>query len=350
MLKITAKALLTIFTLFVTAYAHANTAAFAAPPEAGQYWNPQEPGNGYGIDIDSNGSVFVQWFTYRNDGVPVWYTMSGTIERAGPQTIASLGTFNGVIPSCIGVPFSDRCLGDKIRFIKTGVLARVTSPVYAVVNGACPTCPPRFPDVSQSPLGPATIEWVGNRAAVLTFQGRSVSIQRQDIATPPSTLVANINFKGVRAARTLVGINFVDYFVPFTARFSKATLITSFSSTVVNGKPAFDLSSLNLNAPTTQLFLGNIVYPTITIVGDTDKVIAVDEKNNRAYLLMGGTQLGSFNFQVSSYGELFIYGDRLISWPREAFDQQSQALGVPYAVYDWKFERTPPNVIDTITF
>ena len=74
MSKINAKFLLVIFTLFVTASAHAAVflnATFAAPPEAGQYWNPQEPGNGYGIDIDSNGSVFVQWFTYRTDGVPV---------------------------------------------------------------------------------------------------------------------------------------------------------------------------------------------------------------------------------------------------------------------------------------
>ena len=90
MLKTNYKFLLAIFALFLTASAHA--AVFAAPPEAGQYWNPQEPGNGYGIDIDSNGSVFVQWFTYRTDGVPVWYALSGNIERAGLQTVGRLKT------------------------------------------------------------------------------------------------------------------------------------------------------------------------------------------------------------------------------------------------------------------
>lgn len=348
MSKIKSRFLLAIFTLFSAASAHAAltfSAAFAAPPDAGQYWNPQEPGNGYGIDIDSTGAVFVQWFTYRVDGVPVWYTMSANIERAGPQTIGFTQ-----VPACTTVPFSERCLGDKIRFLKTGVLARVTSPVYAVVNGACPTCPPRFPDVSQSPLGPATIEWFSSRAAVLTFQGRSVSIQRQDIATPPSSLVSNINFKGILARRVRTGITLADNFLSFTARFSRATLITSVSSSTVNGKPAFDLSALNLNASTTQLFLGNIVYPAgITIINDTDKVIAVDEKNNRAYLLLGKTQLGTFDFQVMSYGELFIYGDRLISWPREPFNQESQALGIPVASSEWKFERTL-SALDTLIF
>ena len=335
MSKIKFKFLLAILTLFVTASAHATSVAFAVPPDPGQYWNPQEPGNGYGIDIDSNGAVFVQWFTYRADGVPVWYTMSGNIERAGPQTFGFIQ-----VPACTTVPFSERCLGDKIRFLNTGVLARVTSPVYAVVNGACPTCPPRFPDVSQSPLGPATIEWFGSRAAVLTFQGRAVSIQRQDIATPPSSLVANINFKGVVAERVQTGITVADRFLPFTARFSRATLITSVISSTINGMPAFDLSALNLNSATTQRFIGNIVYGGgITIVNDTDKVIAVDEKNNRAYYLLGKTRLGSFEFEVSSYGELFIYGDRLIAWPRFPSNQQSQALGIPPAISDWKFER-----------
>ena len=72
MSKINVKLLLAIFILFVAASAHAAVslnATFAAPPDAGQYWNPQEPGNGYGIDIDSNGNVFVQWFTYRNAGL-----------------------------------------------------------------------------------------------------------------------------------------------------------------------------------------------------------------------------------------------------------------------------------------
>ena len=348
MLKISQKFLLVILALFITASAHAAvfvSATFAAPPDSGQYWNPQEPGNGYGIDIDSNGSVFVQWFTYRGDGVPVWYTMSGKIERAAAQTIRFTQ-----VPACTNVRFGENCLGDKIRFLKTGVLARVTSPVYAVVNGACPTCPPRFPDVSQSPLGPATIEWVGSRAAVLTFQGRSVSIQRQDIATPISTLVANINFKGVLAARITIGANLADQFWPFTARFSKATLITSVTSSTVNGKPAFDLSSLNLNLATTQLFLGNIVHNAGVIFNDTDKVIAVDEKNNRAYLLLGRTRPASFEFEVSSYGELFIYGDRLISWPRDPFTQESQALGFPSANFDWKFERTTSSTIDWLSF
>ncbi len=337
------KAVIAFFALFASAHAEeiSYITHFAAPPDAGQYWNPQEPGNGYGIDIDSKGNVFVQWFTYRADGVPVWYTMSGKIERAPEQMLVF-----AKVPACTNVPFLERCLGDKVRFFKTGVLARVTSPVYAVANGACPTCPPRFPDVSQSALGPATIEWVGNRAAVLTFQGRSVAIQRQDIATPMRDLVANKNFTG-SSSRSIFQFGAPPAQISsLTARFVPATLITGVSSVAVNGVPTLNLSALNLNAPTTRLYAGTITYDIpVSVVGsdpEAEKVIVIDEKNNRAYLLFGTTPLGGFEFKVSSYGELFIYGDRMICWQRSA--NTNPALGISYGSNEWIFKPVLPGI------
>ena len=331
--------------LFVTSFAHAGLAynsVYAAPPDAGQYWNPQEPGNGYGIDIDSKGNVFVQWFTYRADGVPVWYTMSGTIERAPAQT---LGRF-GQVPACTTVPFLERCLGDKIRFFKTGVLARVTSPVYAVVNGACPTCPPRFPDVSQSALGPATIEWVGNRAAVLTFQGRSISIQRQDIATPMRELIANKSFTGfINSVGTAAGSSqILNYSYPVTARFFASTGITGISSVSVKGVPTLNLSSLNIQAPTSFIYASSFVNNGILeLPAETDRLVVVDEKNNRAYILNGTIYFGSFEFKVNSYCELFIYDDRMVCWKRSPFtNSEVQETGIPLASFEMILEPVTP--------
>lgn len=139
-------------------------------------------------------------------------------------------------------------------------------------------------------------------------------------------------------------------FVPFTARFSRDTRITNVSSDNFNGKPLFDLSALNLNVATTPLFLGNVVFgPPNTILNSTTKVIAIDEKNNKAYLLKGRMQpsadfIGT-DFKVSEYGELFIYGDRLISWQQRR--QFFPELGIPQSSEEWKFER-PLRASDSI--
>ncbi len=330
----------------VSAYAQFSSgylaiSAFAAPPDPGMYYNPEEPGNGYGIDIDSNGSVFVAWYTYRADGVPVWYTMSGNLERAPAQTLKNLQ--NTRIAACTNVPLYDQCLGDKVRFFNTGVLSRVTSPVYAVVNGACPTCPPRFPAVSESALGPATIVWVGNRSAVLTFQGRSVAIQRQDIATPVTRLIENVNLTGVMIIASSTppqqGVS-----ISFTARFTATTIISAVTAVEQYGVSAPDLSALNLTAPTTRLYLGAVVYgPGGANFNNTDTlVIAIDTKNNRAYLLKGlkppgGIPTGgaSFELKVNEYGELFVYGDRMISWIR--IDGAKPTFGLAAGIIEYKF-------------
>lgn len=306
--------------------------AFAAPPDAGQYWNPNEPGNGYSVDIDPNGNVFVQWFTYRADGVPVWYTMIGKIERAPAQTFAGV-----TVPACTNVPMYDRCLGDKLRFLTTGVLARVTSPVYAVVNGACPTCPPRFPDVSESPLGPATVEWFGNRSAVLTFQGKSVAIQRQDIATPVSLLVDGVKFDAVSVNPSTLSFPPQPFTNKYTAQFVAAPQIKS-----VTTSSGYDLSGLNLTASTTKFYLGQFVANDGGVVPGPAQLIVLDTAKNRAYLLLGSTIFGT-EFSVTSYGELFIYADYMVSWTRQTITD----LGVPRATLEWKFNRVgrPPVVV-----
>jgi hypothetical protein len=56
-------------------------AAFAfLAPEDGWWWNPAQPGFGYNIETQ-NGTVFVALFIYDDNGGPVWYSGSSTINQ-----------------------------------------------------------------------------------------------------------------------------------------------------------------------------------------------------------------------------------------------------------------------------
>lgn len=63
-------------------------ACFAASTRAQNYsdiwWNPQE--SGWGITIaDHESQLFVVWYTYRQDGRPVWYTVPGGTFSSGKR-------------------------------------------------------------------------------------------------------------------------------------------------------------------------------------------------------------------------------------------------------------------------
>lgn len=55
----------------------------AGTPETGWWWNPNEPGRGFGIEIQG-GSMFVGGFLYDDAGNPVWY-----VSGAAPMTSAT---------------------------------------------------------------------------------------------------------------------------------------------------------------------------------------------------------------------------------------------------------------------
>lgn len=50
-----------------------------APPLSGWYWNPNEPGRGWNIEIRGS-TLFMAGFLYGDDGEPVWYTASGELD------------------------------------------------------------------------------------------------------------------------------------------------------------------------------------------------------------------------------------------------------------------------------
>jgi len=51
-------------------------------PETGWYWNPNEAGRGYFIEVQRD-QTFIGTFMYRNDGAPIWYYFSTNVVRTG---------------------------------------------------------------------------------------------------------------------------------------------------------------------------------------------------------------------------------------------------------------------------
>lgn len=51
----------------------------AFTPESGWWWNPDEPGTGYAIEIQDN-MLFAAFYVYDEDGNPLWYTAQKKLE------------------------------------------------------------------------------------------------------------------------------------------------------------------------------------------------------------------------------------------------------------------------------
>ncbi len=122
------RGLLTIFCLSVSS-------AYAIFPDSGWYWNPNQSGRGFNIEIQNN-VLFLSAFTYAN-GQPIWYVSSGTMS-------------------------SDRNF--------TGRLLQTT-------GGQCFGCAYSAPSVSD--VGAISIAFSNETHAVLTLPGETISVQRQ---------------------------------------------------------------------------------------------------------------------------------------------------------------------------
>jgi hypothetical protein len=58
------------------------TGAPSTRPESGWFWNAQQSGRGYAVEIQ-NGTMFFAMFHYNADGSPTWNTFTGTVGAAG---------------------------------------------------------------------------------------------------------------------------------------------------------------------------------------------------------------------------------------------------------------------------
>ncbi len=67
------RAIAKLFTCMVCLFALA-TSAYAVTPQAGWWWNPDEGGRGYAIEVQNN-TVFFGAYMYDGSGQATWYVV-----------------------------------------------------------------------------------------------------------------------------------------------------------------------------------------------------------------------------------------------------------------------------------
>ena len=119
--------------LFTALILCSNAAAFQ--PHSGLWYNANEPGSGYIIDIQ-NGILQLGVYVYESGGSSEWYLAAGVLTNAGRTLSATL---------------------DKYR------------------NGQCISCPYTGPPIPVGNDGPITITFTSEMSATLTLPGGRTS-------------------------------------------------------------------------------------------------------------------------------------------------------------------------------
>lgn len=112
-------------------------AARAILPENGWYWNPNESGRGFNIEIQNN-LLFMSAFVYLPDGTPVWYVGGGPMS-------------------------SDR---------------QWSAPLLRASGGQCLGCGYRAPELAAA--GTVSITFTSERSATISLPGETIATVRQD--------------------------------------------------------------------------------------------------------------------------------------------------------------------------
>ncbi len=111
--------------------------AAAFTPETGFWWNPNEPGSGYAIEIQDN-FMFVAFYVYDADGNPEWYTA--------------------------GAPLQGNALFDSV--------------MHYTYGGPCIDCAYTAPITLEGEMGPVTINFLTETSGTIQFGGQVKPIER----------------------------------------------------------------------------------------------------------------------------------------------------------------------------
>lgn len=116
--------------------------AHAIQPESGWWWNPQESGRGFVMEVQ-NGTMFFAGYLYASDGSSEWYVAQGPYNHS-----------------------SSRFQGDLLLFR----------------GGQCMLCTYRAPTLAPSP-GQLTVTFSSPVAGTLTWPGGTIPITRSIYGT-----------------------------------------------------------------------------------------------------------------------------------------------------------------------
>lgn len=125
--------------LLTAALALATPPAGAFTPESGWWWNPDEQGTGFNIELQDT-FMFVAYYGYDGTGHPTWYLAGGNLSGN----------------------------------------ALFEAPLYHNRNGNCLGCPYTPPDPSQAIGENIRIEFHTESTATVTLAGRTYPIERHE--------------------------------------------------------------------------------------------------------------------------------------------------------------------------
>jgi hypothetical protein len=77
----------------------------AVTPATGIWWNPDESGTGYAIDVQ-HGVLAMLIFSYQVNGAPEWYYVTGPLTNNGRSFSSTLDKYRG--GQCISCPYTGR--------------------------------------------------------------------------------------------------------------------------------------------------------------------------------------------------------------------------------------------------
>ena len=123
--------------LMIATFLFASAQSQAFTPESGFWWNPNESGSGYAIEIQDN-YLFVALYVYDEAGNPIWYTAGATM---GGNSL-----FDGSL--------------------------------HYTYNGTCIDCNVTQPITILGERGPITINFLTEITATIEFQGAVKNIER----------------------------------------------------------------------------------------------------------------------------------------------------------------------------
>jgi hypothetical protein len=145
-------------------------------PTQGLWYNAQESGRGYDIDLQGD-TMIVTTYIYEQSGDPIWYLSSGTYDHA------------------------------------TGVF---TSSYDSYSGGQCFGCPYQAPTVQSGAAGPITITFHTNQTATLTYTGGSTEIAKFNYGFPTRTDVLYGEWALSYETGGVVGGDWIVLDTPFT--------------------------------------------------------------------------------------------------------------------------------------
>jgi hypothetical protein len=235
----------------ITLSSSMSAAAFI--PTNGHWWNPNESGRGYNIDV-YNGVLVITVYTYKTNGDSEWYLASGPMSQDQRHFTGPLDKYRS--GQCISCAYAGRpALIGNDGTISITFLSE-TSATLSLPGGRATSIQPFFPAASAASLNGTyrlkrgTVDYLGGQL-LDTAAGNLNAIGTMVISGNQIMQILTITVNGTSLSIGLTG-TFVDYgaFIIFTTSDGRTTrapvvtrngsiLATEFISPAINANPPF---------------------------------------------------------------------------------------------------------------